>query len=73
MVEERLDAAEDAGRPVAVLPHAIDEVAAGEVELLFGHGLALVLEEVSGVTSQHLFYLLYGALGNSCHHRLLHI
>src|SRR5213592_1203439 len=29
----------------------------GEVELLFGHGLAFVLEEVSGIIAQHLFYL----------------
>ncbi len=73
VVEQRFEAAEDTGGAVAVLPDPIDEVGSGQVKLLFGDGLALVLQEVAGVTSQHLFDLLDGSFGNCCHHCLLHI
>jgi len=48
-VEHRLQAAQHPGGPVAVLPDPVDEVGPGQVELLLGHRLALVFEQVSGV------------------------
>ena len=73
VVEHRFDAPQDPGRPVAVLPDAVDEVAAWDVELVFRHRLAAVLEEVAGVRAQQLFEPSRRRLGNCCHHRLLHI
>jgi len=58
VVDQRLEAAQDSGRPVAVLPDAVDEVAARQVQLFFRDGLALVFQQVAGVAPQHLFNLL---------------
>ena len=73
VVEQLLQAPEDPHRAVAVLPDPVDEVAAREVKLLSGNGLAAVLEEVPGVLAQGFFDLLQRPFGDSCHHCLLHI
>ena len=54
VVEQRLEAPQDPGRAVAVLPDPVDEVGPRQVKLLFGHGLALVLQEIAGGLSQGL-------------------
>ncbi len=57
VVEERLQAAEDPGRPVAILPDPIDEVRPRQVQLLFRDGLGLVFEKALGVRPKHFFNL----------------
>jgi hypothetical protein len=49
VVEDGLQAAEHARVAVGDGPDALHEVGAGEMEQLLGHGLAAVLEQVSGV------------------------
>jgi hypothetical protein len=52
VVEQRLQAAQDAGGPVAGGEDAVDEVGARQVELRARDGLAGVFQQVLGVVAQ---------------------
>ena len=54
MAEEACEVAEHAVIPVRVRPDAIDEVRTGQMELVAGHSLALVLEERIGLVAKEL-------------------
>jgi hypothetical protein len=46
MREDRLQVAQDTEVPVGAEPHPVDEVGAGQVQILFGNGATGVLEEL---------------------------
>jgi hypothetical protein len=57
VVEERLQVPEHIHRAVGRDPHAVNEVRAGQVQHVFGNGLAFVAEQLPGLFSEQLFYL----------------
>ena len=67
VTEERLEAAQDARVAVADRPDAIDEVGAGQVELVAGDRLAAVLQQVLRVLAEDLFYVAQGGCRRRCH------
>ena len=73
VAEQRLEAPEHPGGSVAVLPDSVDEVWAGQVQLRFGHGLGLELQQACRVGAEYVFELGGRSPGNSSHQSLLHI
>jgi len=64
VVEDFLHRPEDLGAAVGVFPDAVYEVGAGEVELVFGNGLAFVVEQVLGLVAEVLGNGGAGCLGH---------
>jgi hypothetical protein len=55
VIEERLQRTQDARRAVGRRPDAINEVGAGELQLIFGDGLRGVVEQSAGVRAEQFF------------------
>src|ERR1035437_9883813 len=67
VLEDRLEAAEDARGAVADRPDPVDEVRSGQVELVAAHRLAAVLQQVLRVLAENLFYVAQGGCRRRCH------
>ena len=66
-VDQPLQVAQDGGGTIAVHEHPVDEVRAGQVQVVLGDRLALVLEEALRVVSEQLLQAGSRHVGGGCH------
>src|SRR6266849_9292164 len=67
VVEQRLQAAQGPGGPIAADPDPFHEVRAGQMELGFGNGVRGVLQEVLGIVAEDGLQRGQRGRGSGCH------